>query len=265
MNFSSLLGVGAALLVLAFGILTSSKSPVVFLDAHGILIVFGGTAAASLMCFPLRFYMHVGKVVWKKFLGNYAIRREIVIHEIIDLAKGQRENPDYFKAQAGKIKTPFLADAIAMLVQGGFDDETLDEILVKRASILTKRYDQEVGVFKTIAKFPPAFGLMGTTLGMIALLQQLGGKDAQKLLGPAMAIGLVATFYGLTLANLVLTPIAENLSSLNRDDESLRAIVVDGIRMLRKKEHPKVVEEYLKSHLTPTERIHFAKVPPLKK
>lgn len=95
---------------------------------------------------------------------------------------------------------------------------------------------------------------------MISLLQQLGGKDAQKLLGPAMAIGLVATFYGLTLANLILIPISENLASINRDDESLRMIIVDGIRMIRHKEHPKVVEEYLKSHLTPNERYNFSKV-----
>lgn len=259
MNFSSLIGVIAALIVLVLGIITSSKNPIVFLDAHGILIVFGGTAAAALMCFPIQFYATAFRVVWKKFLGNYAIRREMVIREIVDLAKGQRENPEYIKNNVAKIKTPFLADAIGMVLQGGFDEEVLEEILYKRAGVLTKRYDQEVGVFKTIAKFPPAFGLMGTTLGMISLLQNLGGKDAQKLLGPAMAIGLVATFYGLTLANLVLTPIAENLSSLNRDDEALRLMVIDGVRLLRQKEHPKVVEEYLKSYLTPTERINFSK------
>jgi chemotaxis protein MotA len=75
-----------------------------------------------------------------------------------------------------------------------------------------------------------------------------------------MAIGLVATFYGLTLANLVFIPIAENLASINRDDESIRMIVIDGLRLVRQKDHPKVVEEYLKSHLTPTERMHYSRV-----
>lgn len=259
MNFSSVLGVITAMLVLFFGIVTSSKSAKIFLDPHGILIVFGGTAAAALMCFPMRFYVQVGKVFIKKFLGNYAIGRDIVIREIVDLARGCRENPDYLKTKLASIKTPFLADAVELIVQGGFPEEILTEIMLKRSAILTKRYDQDVGVFRTIAKFPPAFGLMGTTLGMISLLQQLGGKDAQKLLGPAMAIGLVATFYGLTLANLVLIPISENLAAINRDDESLRMIVIDGLRMVRKKEHPKVVEEYLKSHLTPSERTLFSK------
>ncbi len=257
MNLSSVAGVIAALLVMILGVATSSKSPMVFLDPHGILIVFGGTTAAALMCFPARFYVQVSKVVLRKFLGNYAIRRETVIREIVDLAKGVRDNSEYLKTKVKSLKTPFLADAVELVIQGGFSDSILTEIMMKRSAILTKRYDQDVGIFRTIAKFPPAFGLMGTTLGMISLLQQLGGKDAQKLLGPAMAIGLVATFYGLTLSNLILIPISENLSQINRDDESLRLIVIDGLKMVRKKEHPKVVEEYLKSHLTPTERAHY--------
>lgn len=259
MNLSSVLGVVSALFILVFGVITSSKSPKVFLDMHGILIVFGGTAAAALMCFPLRFYGQIVKVVLRKFLGNYAIRRETVIREIVDLAKGVRENPDYLKLKVKTIKTHFLADSVELFLQGGFSDEVLTEIMIKRSAILTKRYDQDVGIFRTISKFPPAFGLMGTTLGMISLLQQLGGKDAQKLLGPAMAMGLVATFYGLSLANLVFIPISENLTAINRDDESLRMIVIDGFRMIRQKEHPRVVEEYLKSHLTPTERALYNK------
>ncbi len=254
MNFSSLIGVLSALVVLFFSITTSSKNPMVFLDPHGILIVFGGTAAAGLMCFPLRFYQRIAGVIFNKFLGNYATRHETVIREIVDLAKGIRDNPEYLKTAVKKLKTPFLVDAVNLVAMGGIPEKAIEEILIKRAMTHSKRYDYDVGVFRTLAKFPPAFGLMGTTLGMIALLQNLGGKDAQKLLGPAMAIGLVATFYGLTLANLILIPISENLAVLNRDDETLRSIVIDGLRLVRKKEHPKVIEEHLKSYLLPHER-----------
>jgi chemotaxis protein MotA len=254
MNISSIVGVIAALAVLTVAVLTSSKSAHVFLDPHGILVVIGGTAAAGLMCFPFRFYIRIAKVFINKFLGSYATRYETVINEIVDLARGTRENPDYLKQKVKTIKTPFLQDAIQLLVQGGIPIDALDEILVKRAATHSKRYDYDVSVFKTIAKFPPAFGLMGTTLGMISLLQQLGGKDAQKLLGPAMAIGLVATFYGIVLANLVLIPISENLAMINREDETLRTIVIDGFRLIARKEHPKIVEEHLKSYLLPHER-----------
>jgi chemotaxis protein MotA len=259
MNFSTLLGVVAALAVVSIAVLTSTKSATIFLDFHGILVVIGGTAAVGLMCFPIHYYFRVAKVLMNKFLGKYGVRHEIVINEIVDLARGVRENPDYLKTKVKTLKTPFLVDAIELINQGGISDEDLEEILIKRAATHSKRYDYDVGIFRTLAKFPPAFGLMGTTLGMISLLQQLGGKDSQKMLGPAMAIGLVATFYGLTLANLVFIPISENLAVINRDDETLRTIVIDGVRQVRKKEHPKVVEEHLKSYLLPHERIKLKK------
>jgi chemotaxis protein MotA len=259
MNFSTMIGVISALLVLAISIITSSKSAQIFLDPHGILIVLGGTAAAGLMCFPVKYYFQITKVLFNKFFGNYGIRHEIVINEIVDLARGIRENPEYLKVKSKSLKTHFLVDAIQLIVQGGIPDAELDEILVKRAATHSKRYEYDVGVFRTLAKFPPAFGLLGTTLGMIALLQNLGGKDAQKMLGPSMAIGLVATFYGLTLANLIFIPISENLAVINRDDETLRMIVIDGLRLIRRKEHPKIVEEHLKSYLLPHERANINK------
>lgn len=262
MNISSIVGVISALIVLIIAVFTSSKQSSVFLDPHGILIVLGGTAAAGLMCFPARSYARVAKILKMKFLGNYATAHSTVIREIVDLARGVRENSDYLKQKEKTVKTLFLRDALELINLGGISDDTLDEILMKRAATHYRRYEYDVGVFKTLAKFPPAFGLMGTTLGMIALLQELGGADAQKMLGPAMAIGLVATFYGLTLANLVFIPISENLAMLNRDDETLRTIVIDGLRLVRHKEHPKVVEEHLKSYLLPGERAQFAKGAP---
>jgi chemotaxis protein MotA len=101
---------------------------------------------------------------------------------------------------------------------------------------------------------------MGTTLGMIALLNGLGSAEAFKNLGPAMAVGLVATFYGIAIANLILVPMSENLSKLNKEDEIVRDIVIQGIKLLRNRSHPIVVEEYLKSFLLPNERRSLAKV-----
>ncbi len=254
MKISSLVGLLAALFVISISIATSSKSTEIFLDPHGILIVLGGTMAAGMMSFPLRFYIRVFGVFIDKFLGSYGTRSDLVIQEIVDLSRGLRADPNYLKEKVQAIKTPFLKDAIQLLVQGGIPESALEEILIKRAVTHSKRYDHDVNVFRTIAKFPPAFGLMGTTLGMISLLQQLGEKDAQKLMGPAMAIGLVATFYGLVLANLVFIPIAENLAMINREDDTVRMIIIDGFRLIHRGEHPKIVEEHLKSYLLPQER-----------
>ena len=259
MNISSILGVLAALGVFIAALLTATESWQIFLDRHAILIVIGGTAAASLICFPLSTFINLFSVFFKKVLGKYASEHEVVIHEVVSLSKGYRGDPAYLQTQVKNIKTLFLKDAIEMLIQGGFSPETVDDILRKRAMTHYKRGEDDAGIFKTIAKFPPAFGLMGTTLGMIALLQNLGSTEAMKKVGPAMAIGLVATLYGIAITNLVLIPIGENLSKLNKQDETTREIVIDGIQLLMAKEHPLVVEEHLKSYLLPSERAKLKK------
>lgn len=259
MNISSLIGIFAAILVLSSSVLSGTNNTSIFADFRGILIVFGGTTASALICFPPRFYIQVAKALQKKFFGNYIAQCETVIREIVDLCRGVREDPDYLKKKLPSLKTPFLKDAVELLVQGGIPLEALDTILLKRAATYSKRFDHDANVIKTISKFPPAFGLMGTTLGMISLLQNLGGADSQKLLGPAMAVGLVATFYGIVLANLVFIPISENLTMINREDRVIRSIVIDGFRLLNQKEHPRVVEEHLKSYLMPYERDRMKK------
>ncbi|MBO9666357.1 MAG: MotA/TolQ/ExbB proton channel family protein, partial [Bdellovibrio sp.] len=103
--------------------------------------------------------------------------------------------------------------------------------------------------------FPPAFGLLGATLGMISLLQTLGEPGAQDRIGPAMATALVATFYGLLTANLVLIPIAEKLSSVSQADMTLREIIKEGVLLVHEKKHPIFIREYLRSFLPPAQRI----------
>lgn len=261
MNFSSLLGIIAALGVFLVSVLTSTSARDIFLDPHGILVVLGGTVAATLLCFPVSTLPQMLKVILRKFLGRYGHRHEMVIREIVDLARHQAESPtDGLRDRVAGVRTEFLREALELHVDGGLSAVQVDAILRKRANIMFKRHSKEAGIFKIIARFPPAFGLMGTTIGMIALLQSLGSADAYKKLGPSMAIGLVATLYGIALANFVFVPLSENLATLNGEDELLREIVMDGLKLLRAQEHPLLVEEYLKSYLTPTERRKLGKV-----
>jgi chemotaxis protein MotA len=132
--------------------------------------------------------------------------------------------------------------------------EELRDLLETRVNTHYKLYMAEAKVFKTMAKFPPAFGLMGTTMGMIALLQSLGSPDAKNMIGPAMAIALVATLYGLVLTNFVFIPIAENLTKQTQEDLMARNIVVEGIMLMNADRPTKYVEEKVKSFLLPKQR-----------
>lgn len=259
MNFSGILGILAAIGMFLGAIMMSSSSADIYLNSHGIFVVLGGTLAATMLCFPIPTVLGLLKVVFQKIVGKFAHRNELVIQEIVALAKGNRENPNHLREATPRLKNPFLKEALELQLQGGMTSEEVDVILEMRAATHFVRYEEEANIFRTLSKFPPAFGLMGTTLGMITLLNGLGSPDAFKKIGPGMAIGLVATLYGLALANLVFIPIAENLTKLTKDDEVLRDLVMNGVKLIRQKKHPLVVEEYLKSYLLPKERAKVKK------
>ena len=110
-------------------------------------------------------------------------------------------------------------------------------------------------MFRAIGKFPPAFGLLATTLGMIGLLQKLGQPDSQKLIGPAMSVGLIGTLYGIALANLLFIPIAENLTERTQEEMALRRMMMEGALMLKQQANPITLREGLNSFLLPKDRV----------
>lgn len=260
MNLSSFIGILFGAGIVIFGVLGVGNDRSVFLNSHAIAIVIGGTLAATLICFRGSTLLTLVRVFFRQVMGLKSDNYGQVIQEVVSLAKGYRNDTQFLSANVAKVRTPFLKEAIEMLVQGGIPGPQLEVILKRRALTHFKRYEEEADIFKVIAKFPPAFGLLGTTLGMIGLMQGMGSTSTAQAIGPAMAIGLTATFYGIAIANFIFIPMAENLQKMNREDEILREMVIDGIKLIREKQHPTIVEEHLKSYLLPGERGKLKKI-----
>ncbi len=256
MNFSAIIGFVAAATVFLHSVMTATNNREIFLNEHGLIIVIGGTLAAASICFPIKKIITLSAIALKKMLFGYRIDYPEIIRLIIELGDKARADVSFLKKEAEMIKNPFLREAL-QLVNDGLTEEQLREIMEQRIDTHAKRYAIETNIFRTLSKFPPAFGLLGTTLAMIALLQTLGSKDATKLIGPAMAIGLVATLYGIALTNFFFIPIAENLSEKNREDTTMRKIILEGVIMIKNKVHPIMIEEKLNSYLLPHERVSF--------
>lgn len=257
MNFSSVFGFIAASVVFFVAIFTSTDNTAIFLNEHGIIIVIGGTLAAASISFPIKKVFYLSFVAARKMMFGYSVPYPAIIKYIIELGDKARLDPNFLKNEVNSIKNPFLRDAV-QLMNDGLNEEQLREILEQRIDTHSKRAGNEVNMFKALSKFPPAFGLLGTTLGMIGLLQNLGGADAAKKIGPSMAIGLVATMYGIALTNFLLIPIAENLQDKNREDTVMRKIILEGLLMIKNKLHPLIIEEKLNAYLLPAERVKFS-------
>lgn len=251
---SSLFGLLLAAFVFVLTAVTSVKNPLVFLDWHAFTIVIGGTAAAALLSFSFGNMVKLLKLFMRKVIKGSQEEYSTVIAEIVDISEHYRKNDSYLAQVAPNLKTHFLKEGIELMLEGGLTDREIDNILAKRAHTHHSRYEEDAHMFTTLAKFPPAFGLLGAVVGIIALMQGLGGADAIKTVGPAMAVALVATLYGIGVANFIFIPVGENLAKFNRQDRVLRKMVLDGIKMIRAKKHPLLVEENLRSYLLPHER-----------
>lgn len=253
MNLSPTLGFLVGIATITFAVSTGIKNPLVFLDAHAAAIVFGGTLASALICFPLKHFFSLFNLFFKTLFGKTTQETFATIAEIVKVADTAHTNSD-LRSSLENIKHPFFKEALELVINGGLERDELDEILEKRLEAQQDKYTREGQTYKIIGKFPPAFGLVGATMGMIGLLQGLGEPDAFERLGPSMSVALVATFYGLVFANMVLIPVGENLHQASEADMNLRRIIVDGVHLIRENKHPLIVEEHLKSYLSPAQR-----------
>jgi chemotaxis protein MotA len=257
-NFSAVIGFFICVGVLFLGVTESEGARAILLNKHAILVVLGGTIASTFVSFPISKVVSLTFVALKKLIGISGKDFKGIITEVIGIAEQAQRDPGAIKNVVGNVKDPFLKEGLQLLIDGA-TEEQLSDIMRTRIETFKRRHIAEANMFRTIGKFPPAFGLLGTTLGMITLLNQLGGPDAQKLVGPAMAIGLVATLYGISITNFILIPIAENLSSLGAEDYAARNMTLEGLLMIKRKIHPILVEEKMKSYLLPSERPQLGK------
>ena len=253
MSVSPILGLLVAAAVLFFGVLNTGSGHV-FLDAHAALIVMGGTLAATLISFPIKTLLSLIVVFFRRLLGSKGKRQKQIIRESLNLVKGYRNDPSFLKNSAGRIKDHFLKEGVQLINEGGLDLDQIMIILTKRAKTHQKRYQSEANIFKTISKFPPAFGLLGAVVGLIELMGGIGSEEALKQIGPAMAVAMVATFYGIGLSNFVFLPIAENLKSGTEEDSECRKIAIEAVKHIYKKDHPIYVQETLVSYALPSDR-----------
>ncbi len=251
---SSLLGLILASVVFLIVALTSVQNSMVFLDWHAILIVLGGTASAALLSFSWKKIVELFRIFLSRVMKDTTKRYSEVIDEIVDISQNYRNNDAYLTEVMPNLKNLFLKEGLELMVEGGLSDTEMDFILQKRAKTHFVRYEEDSHMFTTLAKFPPAFGLLGAVVGIVGLMQGLGGADAIKTVGPAMATALVATLYGIAVANFIFIPVGENLAKFNKQDRIVRQMTIDGIKMIRAKTHPVLVQENIISYLLPSER-----------
>jgi len=255
MNYSSLIGVMIGISVMYFSLSATADNLSFFFDMHGILIVVGGTLASASISFPILHVLALAKVFLLRVLGRHRTDFQGVISQLLELNKKATVGVTALNDVLPSIKNEFLKESVALVAGGVLSERELRATLEMRLRTVETQLMHEANMFRTIGRFPPAFGLLATTLGMIAVLQKIGQPDSQKLIGPAMSIGLIGTLYGISLANLVFIPIAENLTERTHEEVLLRKLIVEGVVMLKQQVNPITLRENLNSFLLPKDRV----------
>lgn len=243
MDIATGLGLIAGAIVLVTLILMGGDLGM-FLDMHAFIVIGGGAFAATLIRFPLSAIFHGIPIGMKFAFTVRRITQRDLVDEIANLAEiARKQGP--MGLEKVEISDPFLAKGVRYVADGYDADFIRDNLERDRDNFLT-HLDEGSKVYRSIGDCAPAFGMIGTLIGMVQMFANM--TDPSKL-GPYMAVALLATFYGAAVANLFCLPIADKLHVKLVDEEINRTLIIDGVLMMRESKSPALVREMLLAYL----------------
>lgn len=233
--------IGAIAMVLMSMLLGGSLG--VFVNVPSILIVFGGSTFVAMSKLTLDRFLGVGKVVGKAFSFSI-VKPEDLIGEIVELADAARKG-GLLSLEGKETSSDFLSKGIQLLVDG-HDPEVVKTLLNKDMKMTSDRHVDGKMFFKALADVAPAMGMIGTLIGLVAMLANM---DDPKSIGPAMAVALLTTLYGSFLATVIAIPIGDKLALRSKQEELIQKMAIDGLLSIQAGQNPRIIESMLKSYL----------------
>jgi chemotaxis protein MotA len=247
MDIATILGIisGIGLIVFAIAI---GGTMVIFWNLPSLLIVFGGTIATTLIKFPLSVVMGMFGVVRNVF---FVKTREAatLISEIVGLSQTARKG-GLLALEEVEVSDHFLKRGIQLVVDG-VDSQLIRSILNTEIAYRRDRHKVGQKIFKGMGAAAPAFGMIGTLIGLVQMLTKM---DDPKNIGPAMAVALLTTLYGALLANLLFLPIADKLELRTEKEALTMEVVVEGVLSLAAGDNSAIVEHKLTAFVSPRKR-----------
>jgi chemotaxis protein MotA len=250
MDLGTIIGLGLGVAALILGIVIGEVSPLLYVSISSIFITIGGSFAAILISNPLarvlgifRFFNLVMRV------PNYEEER-IIARLVAFSEKARREGLLALEDDLEEVEDEFLRKGIQLVVDGT-DPEIIKTVLNTELNKLQERHEVGIKLFDDWGKLAPAFGMIGTLIGLIAMLGNIEDKSA---IGTGMATALITTLYGVILANLLFIPTRNKLQDRDNSESLVKEIMIEGILSIQSGDNPRILEEKLLSFLPPARR-----------
>lgn len=253
MDLATLIGIIGGFVLIIVGIITGEEGPAAimnFVDFISVVITLGGTFTELLTSYSMSDYVS-GLKSFTLALKVTKSNEGETIKKIIDLSNiARKEGLLALEEAASDLEDQFMKKGVLLIVDGT-DPDLVRAIMETELTCVEGRHKKMIGFWNNMAAMGPAWGMIGTLVGLVNMLKNL--QDASSI-GPNMAVALLTTLYGSMIANWIATPIANKLSSNNDIEIMLKEVMIEGLLSIQAGENPRVIEEKLKSFLSPKQR-----------
>ena len=240
-------------MIMAFGLILAAigmaegASYGAFVDYPSAMVVIGGAISAAMISFPLKNFLGVGKVTSKVIFNKIESVPEL-IETIVSLAEtARRDGLLALEGRLDEIDNPFIVMGIQMAVDGT-RPEVIEDIMRTELDAVATRHRDGKSVLDQMGRFAPAFGMIGTLMGLIIMLGNMSDPSS---IGAGMAVALITTLYGAIISNVLFLPFAEKLGFLNKQELLVMEIVIRGIMGIQSGDNPRVIEQKLNTFIPP--------------
>ena len=218
-----------------------------FVNIPSMMITMGGAISATLIHYPLPKVLGTMGVVRKAFSSKEQDYIDL-FKQMSDLAvRARRDGLLALEDDIDNMGDPFMRKGFQMAVDGN-TIEVIRGVLEGDVESMVQRHQVGQGVFKSLGTYAPSFGMIGTLIGLVQMLQSM---DDPSSIGAGMAVALITTLYGAMVANLIALPLAGKLEQRSNEETALRTMVVEGIISIQEGNSPRIVEEKLRSFMPP--------------
>jgi chemotaxis protein MotA len=249
-DLGTVIGLALAGAAIAAGIVLGGGDIPSLINMPSIMVVFGGTLGAAIISFPLARILKLHSVVLKSVFSKSADPVETIADLVKYAEVARREGILSLENLIEEMKDPFIVRGVKMAVDGT-DPELIRTIMDTELEALMERHAQGKQMLDTIGRYAPAFGMIGTLMGLIFMLKNM---DDPSKIGPGMAVALITTLYGAMIANIVTGPLGDKLAARDAEEVLVKTIIVAGVMSIQSGDNPRVVESKLLTYLPPGRR-----------
>jgi len=249
MDIATIIGLVSGIALVMITIMMGGNV-LLFVNLPSVILVMGGTIAATLINFPLSDVLSVFNSAKNSFIHR-AESAEHLIEKLVEFATvARREGILALESHAEDVGNDFLQRSVQLAVDGTAP-ELIKDILTTEIAFMEDRHAMGQGILNAMALFAPAFGMIGTLIGLIQMLATL---DDPSKIGAGMAVALITTLYGALMANMFFLPLAGKLKVRTSMELLQKEVIIEGVLSIQSGDNPRVVEQKLKAFVSPVIR-----------